>query len=162
MSNIPANFTDGSFTITDDAGGGPNSATLLMSQGDLSFSGLVPDGRELIVSQSRGATVGVRKGARAYPTISVSAILAGPSAAFQVLALGETAGFTSTTEDLGDYAAVDFDFSFDFGSETRSITGDDAVLTSLEITEGETSTISFSFQIVGPVSFDSEVVVSAR
>ena len=43
MSNIPANFTDGSFTITDDAGS-PNSATLLMSQGDLSFSGLVPDG----------------------------------------------------------------------------------------------------------------------
>jgi hypothetical protein len=161
VSNIPANFTDGSFTITDDAGS-PNSATLVMSQGDLSFSNLVPDGRELVVSQSRGATVGVRKGARAYPTISVSAILAGPSAAFQVLALGETAGFTSTTVDLGDYAANDFDFSFDYGAETRSITGDDAVLTSIEVTEGETSTISFSFQIVGPVVFDSETVVSSR
>jgi hypothetical protein len=29
MSNIPANFTDGSFTLTDD---NANSATLLMSQ----------------------------------------------------------------------------------------------------------------------------------
>tara|TARA_S200002703_G_scaffold140227_2_gene131380 strand:+ start:378 stop:863 length:486 start_codon:yes stop_codon:yes gene_type:complete len=161
MSNIPANFTDGSFTITDDAGT-PNSATLLMSQGDLSFSGLVPDGREVIVSQSRGATVGIRKGARAYPTISVSAILAGPSAAFQMLALGETAGFVSTADDLGDYATVDFDFSFDFGAETRDITGEDAILTSVEITEGETSTISFSFQIAGPVSFDGTAVVSAR
>jgi hypothetical protein len=161
VSNIPANFTDGSFTITDDAAG-PNSATLLLSQGDLSFSNLVPDGREAIVSQSRGATVGIRKGARAYPTISVSAILAGPSAAFQILALGETAGFTSTTADLGDYAAVDFDFSFDFGAETRDITGEDAFLTAIEITEGETSTISFTFQIAGPVSFDGTAVVSAR
>lgn len=159
MSNIPANFTDGVFTITDD---NSNSATLLMSQGDLSFAGLVPDGRELIVSQSRGATVGVRKGARAYPTISVSAILAGPSAAFQILALGETAGFTSTTVDLGDYAGVDFDFSFDYNAETRDITGEDAVLTAIEITEGETSTISFTFQIVGPVAFDGTTVVSAR
>ena len=56
MSNIPANFTDGVFTLTDD---NSNSATLVMSQGDLSFSNLVPDGRELVVSQSRGATVGV-------------------------------------------------------------------------------------------------------
>jgi len=159
MSNIPANFTDGVFTITDD---NSNSATLVMSQGDLSFAGLTPDGRELIVSQSRGATVGVRKGARAYPTISVSAILAGPSAAFQILALGETAGFTSTTVDLGDYAAVDFDFSFDYNAETRDITGEDAVLTAIEITEGETSTISFTFQIVGPVAFDGTTVVSAR
>jgi hypothetical protein len=70
MSNIPANFTDGSFTLTDD---NANSATLLMSQGDLSISGLVPDGRELVVSQSQGATVGLRKGQRAYPTISVTA-----------------------------------------------------------------------------------------
>jgi hypothetical protein len=159
MSNIPANFTDGVFTLTDD---NANSATLLMSQGDLSVSGLVPDGRELIVSQSRGATVGVRKGARAYPTLSVTAILAGPSAAFQILALGETASFTSTSVDLGDYAACDFDFSFDYGAETRDITGEDAVLTGIEITEGETSTISFSFQIVGPMQFDGTDVVSAR
>lgn len=159
MSNIPANFTDGVFTITDD---NSNSATLVMSQGDLSFAGLTPDGRELIVSQSRGATVGVRKGARAYPTISVSAILAGPSADFQILALGETAGFTSTTVDLGDYAAVDVDFSFDYNAESRDITGEDAVLTAIEITEGETSTISFTFQIVGPVAFDGTTVVSAR
>ena len=48
MSNIPANFCDGVLTLTDD---NANSATLLMSQGDLSFSGLVPDGRALIVSQ---------------------------------------------------------------------------------------------------------------
>jgi hypothetical protein len=89
MSNIPANFTDGSFTITDDAA---NSATLLMSQGDLTVSGLVPDGRELVVSQSQGATV----------------------------------------------------------------------LTSIEITEGDTSTIAFTFQIAGPMSFDGTVVVSSR
>lgn len=159
MSNIPANFTDGVFTLTDD---NSNSATLVMSQGDLSVGGLVPDGRELIVSQSRGATVGARKGARAYPTVSVSAILAGPSAAFNLLALGETAGFTSTTVDIGDYAACDFDFSFDYGAESRDITGEDAILTSIEITEGETSTISFTFQILGPMAVDGTDVVSAR
>jgi hypothetical protein len=159
MSNIPANFTDGSFTLTDD---NANSATLLMSQGDLTVSGLVPDGRELVVSQSQGATVGLRKGQRSYPTISVTAILAGPSAAFQIQALGETATFTSTTVDIGDYAANDFDFSFDYAAETRDITGEDAVLTSIEITEGDTSTIAFTFQIVGPMSFDGTAVVSSR
>jgi hypothetical protein len=159
MSLIPANFTDGVFTITDD---NANSATLSLSQGDLSFANLLPDGRELIVSQSRGATVGVRKGARAYPTLSVTAILSAPSDAFQILALGETAGFTSTTVSLGDYAAVDFDFSFDYGAETRDITGEDAVCTGIEITEGEATTIAFSFQIIGPVQIDGTTVVSAR
>jgi len=156
MSNIPANFCDGVLTLTDD---NANSATLLMSQGDLSFSGLVPDGRALIVSQSRGATVGARKGERTYPSISMTAILAGPGAAFQLLALGETAGFTSTTVAIGDYAANDLDFSFDYGAETRDITADDVICTELTITEGETSTIALTFQILGPVEFDGTSVI---
>lgn len=158
MSNIPANFTDGVLTITDDNG---NSATLLMSQGDLSFDNLTSDGRELVVSQSRGAVVGLRKGARAIPSMSGTAILAGPSADFQLLALGKTAGFISTAADIGDYPAVDFDFSFDYNAETRDITGDDATVT-VSISEGETSTISFAFQIHGPMEFDGTSVVLAR
>ena len=66
MSNIPANFTDGVFTITDD---NSLSATLLMSNGDQALSGLVTYGRAQVVTESRGAVVGLRKGARAFPTI---------------------------------------------------------------------------------------------
>ena len=162
MSNIPANFTDGVFTITDDKLGTPNSATLLMSNGDQSLSGLLPNGRAQVVTESRGAVVGLRQGARAFPTISVSATLAGPAAAFQELALGKTSGYVSTTVDIGDMVAVDFDFSFDYNGETRSYSGEDMVLTSMEITEGEVSTITFEFTIYGPLLLDAVTVISAR
>jgi hypothetical protein len=159
MSNIPANFTDGVFTITDD---NSLSATLLMSNGDQALSGLVTYGRAQVVTESRGAVVGLRKGARAFPTISVSATLAGPAAAFQSLALGKTATAISTTLDIGDLFGVDFNFSFDYGAETRSYSGEDMVLTSMEITEGEVSTISFEFTVYGPLSLDAVVVIAAR
>jgi hypothetical protein len=159
VSNIPANFTDGVLTITDD---NSNSATLVMSQGDLSFSGLTPEGRELVVAQSRGAVVGLRKGARTLPQMTVTAILAGPSAAFQMLVLGKTAGFTSVAADLGDVEAFDFDFSFDYGAETRDMTGDDVVCTDITITEGDISTIAFTFQIHGPLEFDGTSIITSR
>jgi 5-methylthioribose kinase len=36
------------------------------------------------------------------------------------------------------------------------------VLTSMEITEGEVSTISFEFTVYGPLSLDAVVVIAAR
>jgi len=159
MSAIPANFTDGAFTISDDAG---NSATLLLSNGDLSVTGIKADGRATTKSESRGALVGLRKSARAYPQISVTAILSAPLGDFERLALGIIAGFTSTTADIGDVPTNNFDFSFDYNAESRDITGDDIELIGLDYTEGDNSSISFTFEINGPMLVDGETVISSR
>ena len=159
MSSIPANFTDGVFTLTDD---NSNSEQLLLGLGTTQISGLVPDGRELEVYQSQGAVTGARKGARVFPTITVNAQLAGPSVAFHKLALGVTATFTSTTVDIGDYPTNDCDFSFDYGSEARDITADDLALTGFEVQEGSPSTVQMTFQILGPYRMDGQTYISAR
>jgi hypothetical protein len=159
MSAIPANFTDGSITLSDD---NSNSATLALANGDAQLSGLVPDGREAEVYQSRGATSGVRKGQRVYPTFTVSAQVEGDNQAFHDLAQGVTAGFTSTLADLGDYPGCDLDFSFDYGAESRDLVADDVILTGWEFQEGSPNTVSMTFQIVGPLTYNGTTYVSAR
>ena len=159
MSAIVANFTDGSFTLSDD---NSNSSTLALANGDLSISGLVPDGREAEIYQSRGATSGVRKGQRVYPTLTVSGQVDKDNQSFHDLAHGVTVGFTSTLAALGDYPANDGDFSFDYGAETRDLVMDDLILTSWDFQEGSPSTISLTFQIVGPIVYNGTNYVSAR
>lgn len=159
MSNINGNFTDGVFTLDDD---GANSQTLLLSNGDWKLSGLVPGGRQIEVSETRGATTGLRQGPRAYPTITVSAKLAAPLADFQKLALGESSGFISTTADIGDARTNDGDFSCNYGAESRTFAFDDLLLTALEYSEGSPNTIAFTFQIIGPVVIDGVTVIDAR
>lgn len=149
MSNIHANFVDGVFTISDD---NAHSQVLALSEGDFTLSGYLPDGRAADSGETRGAWTGTRKGARAYPTITVTGKLADPSTAFNTLAAGKTASFVSTSAGIGDYPAVDFDFSFDYGAESRSYYGDDAELTDFTVNEGSPySTVSFSFVVKGPL-----------
>ena len=66
MSTINANFTDGSVTITDDAG---HTATLELSEGDFALTYDAQGGREVTVSQTRGAVSGARKAARRIGSI---------------------------------------------------------------------------------------------
>lgn len=149
MSDIHASFVDGVFTISD---ANSHSEALPLSEGDLSISGLVPNGRAADAGETRGAWTGTRQGARVYPTITLTAKLASPTDAFHMLALGDTASFISVAAALGDYPAVDFDFSFDYGAESRSYYGDDCELTDFTITEGSPySTVSMSFLVRGPL-----------
>lgn len=159
MATIVSNFTDGAFSISDDAA---HSSTLPLPTGSFSLSGLMPDGREAETYQSKGATSGLRKGPRAYPQISVQGQLQDAAAAFQLLATGKTAAFVSTTLDIGDYPAVDGSFDFSYGATSRLITFEDAHLTELSIEEGSPSTISFTFEIVGPLKVDGTALVSSR
>jgi hypothetical protein len=149
MSAIVSNFTDGVITASDDAG---HSATLTLSVGDFSLDGLMPDGRQVTVTESRGAVVGARKAARARPTFTMSATLSSPSAAFQMLVLGETSGFTSVLTSIGDAVGFDLAVSMNYGAESRSFAIQDAMCTGISIKEGDPSTISFSGEILGPVS----------
>lgn len=159
MSLIPGNFTDGAFTLTDDAG---HSETLTLPSGDQALADVVPDGRALEVYESQGAAIGARKGARTFPTFTVNGTLSTPSAAFHLLALGVTAGFVSTTADIGDYPANDWNFTFDYQGEVRNFTGDDAILTAFSVTKGSPSTVSMTFQLLGPMSADGTVIISSR
>ena len=159
MSLVPANFTDGTVTLSDDAG---HSESLELSDGDTSISGLLPGGAAMGVYESQGHVIGARAEARAFPTITVKGTLAAPAADFHLLALGKTAGFVSTTADIGDYAANDLDFSFDYGAESRDITADDVVLTDISFEMGTPSTVSFSFQILGPLELDGTSIIDAR
>ena len=149
MSAIPSNFTDWSLTVSDDAA---HSATLALAIGDFKLAGLLADGRQITVTESRGAVVGARKAARARPTFTCSATLSSPAAAFQMLVLGETAGFTSVISGIGDAVGVDLAFSATYGAETRSISAQDCICTGIEISEGDPSTISYSGEILGPLS----------
>ena len=158
VTDIPASFIDGVVTVTDDNG---NSATLDLAAGDLSASGFMPDGKEAQITQSRGAFCGIRKGQRVFPSLSVSAKLATPATDFWKLVHGLTSGFTSVMADLGDYPGFDFDFSFDYLADTRDIVAQDCVCTDWSLDESA-STVSFAIQMLGPVTVDSETLISAR
>lgn len=149
MSAIPSNFTDGVVTATDDNG---NSATLTLSVGDFSLDGLMPDGRQVTVTESRGAIVGTRKAARARPTVTMSGTLSSPASPFQMLTMGETAGFISVLTNIGDAVGFDLSVSMNYGAESRSFAIQDLILTGISVKEGDPSTISYSCEILGPVS----------
>lgn len=159
MSLIPSSFSDGVLTITDDGG---NSATLQLSQGDTAVSGLIDGGRTPTESQSRGRFVGLRKGQRVAPTLTINAILSSPSDPFHKLMLGKTVGFVSTSADIGDVATVDGTFSFNYGAESRNLTFDDAYCSAFDIAEGDPSTVSITLTIVGPVEVDGVSIIAQR
>jgi hypothetical protein len=148
MSTVNANFTDGVLTIT----AGALSATLTLSEGDFSLEYDAQGGREVTISETRGAVTGVRKGKRRIGKLTCSAKLADPGVAFVQLAEGKTAGYVSVVADLGDANGVDWAFTFSYGAQTRSYYGDDAVFGVISITEGDPSKISFTADLLGPMS----------
>lgn len=159
MSLKPANFRDCVFTITDDAA---HSASLQLSDGNIKISNVRPNGVETEVHESQGAVVGHRKGKRALYTITVSGILHTASNDFHDLAMGVTSGFVSTTADIGDAPAVDFDCSFDLGLESRDFVGDDAELTGWDIEFGSPAKVNFTFQCLGKLVADGVTYIAGR
>ena len=149
MSSINANFTDGALAITDNAG---HSATLALAEGDFSIEYNAQGGREVTVTETRGGITGVRKGKRHVGKLTCSAKLADPGEAFVRLAEGKTAGYVSVVADLGDANGVDWSFTFSLGAQTRSYYGDDAVFGAISVSEGDPSKISFTAELLGPMS----------
>jgi hypothetical protein len=157
-ATTPRNFTDGVITGTDD-GGNSETVPLLVS---LSWDGLVPDGRELEVYQAQGAVTGARKGARAYPTVTIEIQAASLDDPFFRLINGIIAGFTSTTADIGDYAAIDLSIDESYSTDTRISTWQDCIVTGEPYTGGSPGSVSITFQVLGPVTIDGDTWVSSR
>lgn len=148
MSTVNANFTDGVFTIT----AGALSATLALSEGDFTLEYDAQGGREVTISETRGAVTGARRGKRRLGKLTCSAKLADPGAAFILLAEGKTAGYVSVVADIGDANGVDWAFTFSYGAQVRSYYGDDAVFGAIQVTEGDPSKISFTAELLGPMN----------
>ena len=159
IATTPGNFTDGTVTATDDAA---NSESLTLILGDFAWSNLKPDGREAETYESQGALTDLRKGARAYPSFSVSAQSATLGTAFEDLVMGETAGFASTTAGIGDYPTIDLSCDFSYSSSSRIVTADDCVCTAFDFSQGSPSTVKFTFEVKGPLVIDGTTYVSSR
>lgn len=157
-ATTPRNFTDGTVTATDD-GGNSATAPLLVS---LSWDGLVPDGRELEVYEAQGTVTGARKGARAYPTVTIEVQAASLDDDFYQLVNGVIAGFVSVTADIGDYAGVDLSIDESYSTDSRISTWQDCILTAEPYTGGSPGSVSMTFQVLGPVTIDGKTWVSSR
>lgn len=158
-ADIVGNFTDGSVTIDDD---NSNSATLAKFLGNCAMANYKPNGRETVVAEAQGALVGLRRGARAYPTFTFSGYCGDFDHAFHRLAAGKTAGFTSTTADIGDKETVDLTFSADYDTDTRTMVAEDCELDDWSYTQGEPAEVSFSFIVRGKLTIDGVEYIDAR
>lgn len=154
----PRNFTDGTVTATDD-GGNSETAPLLTS---ISWDGLVPQGREAEVYQAQGATTGKRKGARAYPTVTIEMQAASLDDEFFALCWGTIAGFTSTTADIGDYPSVDLSIDESYSTSSRISTWQDCHVTGAPYAGGSPGTVTVTFEVTGPVTIDGDTWVPSR
>ena len=75
-STVIKHFTDGTILLEDGTTPTAADITLVTDQGDLSISGLTESQREAVPYQSRGTLHAVRKGAKTFPTGSLSIMLA--------------------------------------------------------------------------------------
>lgn len=153
------NFTDATVTITDD---NSNSNSLPLLIGDVSWSGLVPKGREGEVYQTQGAVSGDRYGARAFPEITVNAQVHRMDDDFYQQAMGVLAGFTSTTAGIGDVARNDLQIDESYGADTRLSVWDDCRLTGWSYQAGSPGQVSMTFECIGPVVIDGVTYVPSR
>jgi len=155
MSDVTTigNFRDGTLVATD---GSTLSATLALYDGAYSIDNLVPDGAEVEVYQAQGHVVGARKGARVFPTIGINGHLNTPLDAFRSLATGITAGFVSTTADIGDAVAVKLTFTATYGTSLRRYVFNDCRLTGHGHTGGSPNAYALTFECLGAVTLTDQ------
>ena len=154
------NFTDVVMSASDDGG---NSATLALGLGTTSWSGLKHNGREAGVYQARGATSVIRREARAYPTLTITAQLARTDDNFALITRGEIAGYVSTTADIGDYATFDLTIDRSYKTNSRISTFDDCYCDdiTIDIPDGGPATVTLSVTVLGKVVMDGETVIAS-
>jgi hypothetical protein len=156
---------DGALTVSDDSG---KSYTFAGFMGDASVTGLLPHGRQAAVGEVRGVVVSVRQGARALPEITINGAckrIVGDATEAKALMLGVASGFVSTVADIGDYAAVDIDFSYvgNTGDTTRHILAKDCIVTAFDFSEGDPlNMVAITLQCLGPMTLDGTAYISAR
>lgn len=155
------NFTDLVVTATDDDG---HSATLVLYQGDLGISGVVPGGRTPETLDSQGEWAGSRRGPRSYPTITFGGTVQATSAmsAFEKLLSGLTAGFVSVTDDVSDFPAVDLSIIWTHHGQTQTILAEDVECDGIDTKDGSPVSKSYSLAVRGPYTENGETIIASR
>jgi hypothetical protein len=153
-------FADAQITISDDGG---NSAVLGGVTGNISVSGMVPQGRGSVVVQAQGANTGARLGERVNPTVSITGNARRFDSDAQKIAMGVIAGYVSTTADIGDDVRCDIELDDSVSTDTRLCTFDDARVTfSYTVSPGGTGEFTMEFEPIGPVVLDGVTYIPAR
>lgn len=160
-STIVKHLYDGSLTVEDGTTPTPVSFDLDFSIGDFSLSGLSADQAEVQAYKIRGKVASLRKTSSTEPTGSFSCYLADVSDVTDqtlidfVLKQGSFTANESTTKGLGDITTYNLTWEIegtDLGDVSdHTIKCEDCHIT-LDLSEGEPNTISFSFTVYGDVT----------
>lgn len=161
-SEIIKHFTDGSVTVKD---GTATAVTLTVpfTAGDVAISGIAADalGRATNAYETRGVLVGLRRGAREYPTFSMSVMVADLSDSSNTTILdfirkkGAYAANKSTTEAKGDVYTIDIVLTIegtDLGDATDHTFTLEDVDCRADFSEGEPNTLTINGTIYGTVT----------
>ena len=161
-SIIPKHFTDGSVTLKDGTGT-PVTLSVPFTMGDCAISGLAQDalGRATNAYETRGVLVGLRRGAREYPTFSMSVMVADLSDGSNTTILdfirkkGSYAANVSTTATTGDVYTIDIVVTIegtDFGDAADHTFTLEDVDCRADFSEGEPNTLTINGTIYGTVT----------
>jgi hypothetical protein len=161
-SVIPKHFTDGSVTFKDGTGT-PVTLSVPFTMGDCSISGLAQDalGRATNAYETRGVLVGLRRGAREYPTFSMSLMVPDVSDGSNVTPLdfirkkGAYTSNVSTTTALGDVYTIDIVLTIegtDLGDAADHTFTLEDVDCRADFAEGEPNTLTINGTIYGTIT----------
>lgn len=161
-SEIIKHFTDGSVTVKD---GTATAVTLTVpfTAGDVAISGIAADalGRATNAYETRGVLVGLRRGAREYPTFSMSVMVADLSDGSNTTILdfirkkGAYAANKSTTEAKGDVYTIDIVLTIegtDLGDAADHTFTLEDVDCRADFSEGEPNTLTINGTIYGTIT----------
>lgn len=162
-SAIPKTFRDGSISIADGTPTTPLSVSPQFEQGDFSADGLEAEQYAVTAIEARGELVGLRKGARTYPTISLTLLLteftdaSGGDVLDMIHGRGtDYSARVSTTTAKGDVITLDLTLTIegtDLGDAgDHSVTFRDVHFT-YAFAEAEANTLSLSGTVYGDVEF---------
>tara|TARA_R100001082_G_scaffold98052_1_gene66157 strand:+ start:177 stop:671 length:495 start_codon:yes stop_codon:yes gene_type:complete len=159
-STVVKNFRDGTVSIADGAGS-PATHTIAFEAGDFSISGLLAGQKETTTYLDRGDLGSVRHTNQTFPTGSMSFHLtditdAGYSTAIDLmLKKGSHASAVSTLGATAEVYAVKLTLTIEesdhSGGADHTIVLDDCVC-SVDIAEGDPSSVSISFTCYGTIT----------
>lgn len=164
-NTIKNSYGAGSIVISDGTGS-PLTVTVDFDQGDFSISGLKDKLKDTTTYQSRGTLHAVRHTARTFPTISFTAMMSefkdasGGTAIDMILGQAPFAARISTLGANADVTAFSVAFTIegtDFGDGADHTVSFDDVEISVDFSESDPNTFSFSGTVYGAITGDMAI-----
>lgn len=175
---VKSKFDKGSVILSDGTTPTPLSHTIQYDNGDWEITGLVPQGRALVIPETRGHRSGpARLGARQYPAFKITGKLAaltdtgaGTLYDFIFAKAGTPYAARRTTESYGATAvqaetAQTFTVTVNLEGSDYGDAGDhtfvcNKVAITVDASMGDEGVLTISGQVLGTVTQDGVVVVS--